>query len=152
MVARLSAVLNRRSRPASLLGRGESLLSVASATQQQEGFVRGINQFFLLGTLHSQPDVLTSRGGKSYVKFELAVTTVRRTDGKDEEQHEIIPLVGFGGIASLLERYVKVNDPVHVSGRIQSFEYESAKGKRRGLSIVAESLNLLPSGRPKGEA
>jgi single-strand DNA-binding protein len=110
--------------------------------------MRGINSLFLLGTLRVEPDQLTSKSGKNYVRFELHVLTIRRVNGVDEEQHEIVPVTAFGKLAEIIMKYVKRGDPIHIVAHISSSEFRAAAGTaRRSISVVADSVQLLPNGR-----
>jgi single-stranded DNA-binding protein len=110
--------------------------------------MRGINSLFLLGTLRGSPDQLTSRSGKNYVKFELDLVTVRRKDGIDEEQREILPVTAFGKLGEIVVKYVKPGDPVHVIAHISSSEFKTdSGGTRRSISLIADSIQLIPTGR-----
>jgi single-stranded DNA-binding protein len=109
--------------------------------------MRGINSFFLLGTVRGDPDQLTSKAGKTYVKFEIEVVTVRRVNGNDEEQHEIVPVTAFGKLAEIIMNYVKHGDPIHVVAHINSTEFRTDTGAvRRSISVVADAVQLIPIG------
>jgi single-stranded DNA-binding protein len=115
--------------------------------------MRGINSLFLLGTLRGEPDQLTSKSGKNYVRFELDVVTVRRKDGMDEEQREILPVTAFGKLGEILAKYVKTGDPLHVVAHISSNEFKTDTGAtRRSISVVADSIQLIPTGRKQDAA
>jgi single-strand DNA-binding protein len=110
--------------------------------------VRGINSLFLLGTLRGEPEQLTSKAGKNYIRFEMDVTTVRRTNGMDEEVREVIPVTAFGKLGEIVSKYVKPGDPIHVAARISSTEFKNDAGAtRRSVSILADAVQLLPNGR-----
>jgi single-stranded DNA-binding protein len=115
--------------------------------------MRGINSLFLLGTLRSEPEQLTSKAGKNYVRFEMDVTTVRKTNGMDEEVREVIPVTAFSKLGEIVSKYVKPGDSLHIMGRISSNEFKTDAGTtRRSTSVVAESVQLLPNGRKEGRA
>jgi single-stranded DNA-binding protein len=110
--------------------------------------MRGINSLFLLGTLRGQPEQLTSKAGKNYIRFEMDVTTVRRTNGMDEEVREVIPVTAFNKLGEIVTKYVKPGDAIHVVARISSNEFKTDTGvTRRSTSVIAESVQLLPNGR-----
>jgi single-stranded DNA-binding protein len=73
--------------------------------------MRGINSLFLLGTLCGEPEQLTSKAGKNYSRFEMDVTTVRKTNGMDEEVREVIPVVAFGKLGEIVGKYVARKRP-----------------------------------------
>ncbi len=41
--------------------------------------MRGVNSLFLLGTLPGEPEQITSKAGKKYIRFELDLVTIRRS-------------------------------------------------------------------------
>jgi hypothetical protein len=71
--------------------------------------MRGINSLFLLGTLRGEPEQLTSKAGKNYIRFEMDVTTVRRTNGMDEEVREVIPVTAFSKLGEIVTKFVKAD-------------------------------------------
>jgi single-stranded DNA-binding protein len=115
--------------------------------------MRGINSLFLLGTLRGEPEQLTSKAGKNYVRFEMDVVTVRRTNGMDEEMREIVPVVAFAKLGEIVTKFVKPGDALHVAAHISSTEFKTDTGAtRRSTSVVAESVQLLPNGRREERA
>jgi single-stranded DNA-binding protein len=110
--------------------------------------MRGVNSLFLLGTLRGEPETLISKAGKNYVRFEWDVVTVRRANGMDEEQREIVPVVAFGKLAEIVSKYAAPKDPLHVVAHISSNEFKNEAGAtRRSVSVVADSVQLIPNGR-----
>lgn len=110
--------------------------------------MRGINSLFLLGTLRGEPEQLTSKAGKNYIRFEMDVTTVRKTNGMDEEVREIVPVLAFGKLGEIVSKYVAPQDPLHVVAHVSSTEFKTDAGAtRRSVSVVADSVQLLPNGR-----
>jgi single-stranded DNA-binding protein len=105
----------------------------------------------MLGTLRGEPEQLTSKAGKNYIRFELDVATVRKTNGMDEEVREIVPVVAFAKLGEIVSKYVAPKDPLHVVAHICSTEFKTdAGGTRRSISVVADSVQLIPNGR-KGD-
>jgi single-stranded DNA-binding protein len=106
--------------------------------------MRGINSLFLLGTLRGEPEQLTSKAGKNYIRFEMDVTTVRKANGMDEEVREVIPVVAFGKLGEIVGKYVAPKDPLHVAADISSNEFRTDSGvTRRSISVVADSVQML---------
>jgi single-stranded DNA-binding protein len=113
--------------------------------------MRGVNSLFLLGTLRGEPEQLTSKAGKNYIRFEMDVTTVRRSNGMDEEVREVIPVTAFGKLGEIVSKYVNPGDALHVVARVGSTEFKTESGTvRRSVSILADTVQLIPNGR-KGE-
>jgi single-stranded DNA-binding protein len=114
--------------------------------------MRGINSLFLLGTLRGVPEQLTSKAGKNYIRFELDVVTVRRSNAMDEEVREVIPVIAFAKLGEIVTKYVKAGDPLHVVAHISSTEFKTDAGAiKRSVSVVADSVQLIPNGR-KGDS
>ena len=110
--------------------------------------MRGVNSLFLLGTLRGEPETLISKAGKNYVRFEWDVVTVRRANGMDEEQREIVPVVAFSKLTEIVSKYVAPKDLLHVVAHISSNEFKTDIGtSKRFVSVVADSVQLIPNGR-----
>lgn len=115
--------------------------------------MRGINSLFLLGTLRGEPEQLTSKAGKNYIRFEMDVTTVRKTNGMDEEVHEVVPVTAFSKLGEIVSKYVAPKDPLHVAAHISSNEFRTDTGTtKRSISVVADSVQLIPNGRKEGRS
>jgi single-stranded DNA-binding protein len=113
--------------------------------------MRGVNALYLLGTLRGEPEQLTSKAGKAYIRFELDVATVRKTNGMDEEVREIVPITAFGKLGEIVTKYVAPGDALHVVARACSNEFKTEAGAvRRSISVVADTVQLLPNGRKEG--
>jgi single-stranded DNA-binding protein len=113
--------------------------------------MRGVNSLFLLGTLRAEPEQITSKAGKNYIRFELDVTTVRRSNEMDEEIREVIPVTAFGKLSEIVTKYVKPGDPLHVVAHISSTEFRNDAGAiKRSVSVLADAVQLLPNGRKEG--
>jgi single-strand DNA-binding protein len=114
--------------------------------------LRGINCIFLLGTVRREPESLTSRTGKEYAKLELDVTTVRRQgNGVEEAVTEIVTVTVFGKLGEIVTRYVHRGDPIHITAHVSSSEFRTSSGEtKRSVSILADSIQLLPNGRREG--
>jgi single-stranded DNA-binding protein len=114
--------------------------------------MRGVNSLFLLGTLRAESDQLTSKSGKNYIRFELDVVTVRRKDGMEEEQSEVIPITAFGKLGEIVVKHVKPGDPLQVTGRITSTEFKTEAGAtRRTVSVIADAIQLISTNGRKLE-
>ena len=114
--------------------------------------MRGVNSVFLLGCLRGEPQQLTSKAGKNYVRFEMDVVTVRKTNGMDEEVREIVPVTAFAKLGEIVTKYVMAGDPLHVVAHIGSAEFKTDAGAvKRSVSVVADTVQLLPNGR-KGDS
>ena len=110
--------------------------------------MRGINSLFLLGSLRGEPEQKTSKAGKNYIRFEMDVVTVRKTNGMDEEVREVVPVTAFSKLGEIVSKYVKPGDTLHVVARVGSAEFKTDAGAtRRSVSVVADSVQLLPNGR-----
>jgi single-stranded DNA-binding protein len=110
--------------------------------------MRGINQLFLLGTLHDEPETLTSRAGKNYVKFELVVLTVRRKDQMDEEQREVVPVTAFGKLRHEVTNTGPPGPPTNGNGTRQGPGPGTAKNPGRIYRTLSTNGNREPPGTP----
>ena len=79
-----------------------------------------MNKVTLLGRLGKNPELMTSKSGKSFCKFSLA-TNDGYGDNKKTNWHNC---TAFGKSAEIIEKYVKKGNELCVSGSIDHNEHE----------------------------
>jgi single-stranded DNA-binding protein len=115
--------------------------------------MRGINSLFLLGTVRDEPEQLASEAGKNYIRFEMDVKAVRKTNGMDEEVRELIPVVAFEKLGEIVSKYVAPKHPLSEAAHISTNEFRTDTGvTRRSITIVADSVQMLPNCRKEDRA
>lgn len=78
------------------------------------------NGFHLVGRLAKDPEVLTSKAGKQYVKL-LLETKEKKGQGYESEYH---PLTVFGKTAEYVSQNAQLGTALYAEGRIESREYK----------------------------
>ena len=79
-----------------------------------------MNKITLVGRLGQDPELKTSKGGKSFAKFSIA-TNDGYGDNKKTNWHSC---TAFGKAAELIEKYVKKGSEIAVSGSIDYNKHE----------------------------
>jgi single-stranded DNA-binding protein len=104
---------------------------------------------FLLGTVCEPCELLTSKSGKPWLLLVIEVKTYRRSpEGGGQEEETRLPVAVFSKTAEIAHQYLKVGDPVAISARVTGTEYTDKRGtSRRGVSLVADQLHLIPPSR-----
>ena len=105
---------------------------------------RGYNLAVIMGNVVRDPEIRAIKNDQKVGNITVAVS--RKWKGKDGQTHEetdFIPVVMWGGIASVAEKYLRKGQPVLLEGRIQVRSYDKDGQKRYATEIVADDLTLL---------
>jgi single stranded DNA-binding protein len=102
-----------------------------------------LHQIILLGRAVKDAEEFTTKTGKNFAKFTLAINEYLGKE-KDEKTYFYDVLV-FGKTAPKAFEYIKKADTVMVQGRPEAGAYISKKDdKAKGvISIMADSWNVL---------
>ena len=104
----------------------------------------GYNRAVIMGNVVRDPEIRALKNDQKVGNMTVAVS--RKWKGKDGQTHEetdFIPVVMWGGIASVAEKYLRKGQPVLLEGRIQVRTYEKDGQKRYATEIVADDITLL---------
>ena len=106
-----------------------------------------MNSVSLVGRLTKDPAVSTTKAGKSYVRFSLAVD---RHIGKDKAQEgtptaDFISCVAWEKTADIIAQYAKKGSLAEVVGRIQTGSYEKDGQRVYTTDVLVNSFFLLGS-------
>ena len=121
---------------------------------------RGFNKVIVMGNLARDPDIRHTPSKQKVARITVAVGRQwkNKVTGELQSQTDFIPVVAWGNLADLCDKYLRKGKPVLVEGRMQVRDYDDPKtGTRKWVTeVVAENLTLLSSGRrddePYGEA
>ena len=107
----------------------------------------GVNKVILVGNVGADPDVRTFDDGNKLATLSIATSeswTDKKTNEKKEktEWHNI---VFRGGLAGVVESYVKKGSQIYVEGKIQTRSYEKDGVTRYVTEVVAQQMNMLGS-------
>jgi single-strand DNA-binding protein len=112
--------------------------------------MRGLNLVIIAGNVGRDPEVKYLQSGAAIAKFSVAVSETWK--GRDEEQKERtewVPVVCFGRLAEICEKYLAKGNLALVVGKFRSREYEHEGEKRKVVEIIADKIQF--SGKKKGE-
>ena len=97
------------------------------------------NHITIVGRIIRDPKISSSEHGNKKSEFHISVDRpYRLDDGTVENDH--IPVVAWGMLAKVSEKYLKDGVPVLVEGRLQIKEYENNK---LVAEVVAENFQIL---------
>ena len=109
-----------------------------------------MNSVSLVGRLTKDPAVSTTKAGKSYVRFSLAVD---RHIGKDKAQEgtptaDFISCVAWEKTAEVISQYTAKGRKIAVEGRIQTRSYDAKDGSKRYVTeVVVQHMEFCESKR-----
>jgi single-strand DNA-binding protein len=108
-----------------------------------------LNRATLMGNLTHDPEVKTA-AGKKVASFSIATNAVWR-DAKSKalkESVEFHPVVAWGHLADVVEKYVRKGDRLYVEGRLANRKWEDRlKQKHERTEVVVQQLIMLGSAR-----
>jgi single-strand DNA-binding protein len=102
------------------------------------------NRVQLIGNLGMDPEVKELNSGKKMVKFSLATSeTYKNNEGKKVTDTQWHNIVGWEGVASIAEKYLKKGSHVAVDGKLTHRNYEDANGQKRYFTEVVISEIMM---------
>lgn len=105
------------------------------------------NKVILLGNLTRAVEVRTTNSGTAVTTLGLAVNDRVKRAGEWCDEATYVDVTLFGRNAEIAAQYLSKGSPAHVEGRLKLDTWEKGGEKRSKLSVVAERLTLLPSGK-----
>jgi single-strand DNA-binding protein len=106
------------------------------------------NKVIIAGRLTRDPEVKYLSSGTAFCAWGIAVNRYYN-DNNGERQQEVcfVDCKAFGRQAEIVANYVQKGNPLFVEGRLSFYQYEAESGERRNkLSVIAERVQLMPSG------
>jgi single-strand DNA-binding protein len=116
-----------------------------------------VNKVIIVGNLGRDPEVRTFPSGDRVANVTIA-TTESWKDKQTGERRELTEwhrVVFRGGLAGIVEQYLRKGSQVYVEGSIRSRKYNDATGAERSITeIMASEMTMLGSrqgaGGPQG--
>lgn len=107
--------------------------------------MRGINKTILIGNAGKDPEYKELGDGTPVVKFSLATTEVYRLkDNRIQADTQWHTVIAWGGLAGLINRYVKKGSLLYVEGKIRYRKYEDREKQARVVcEIIASEVVML---------
>ena len=106
-----------------------------------------INRVVITGNLTKDPELRSLPSGTAVCDLRVAVNT-RRKDGEEwVDKPNYFDVTVFGGQGEAVAQHLTKGRGVAVDGRLEWREWETQEnGKRQAVSIIADSVQFLPSG------
>lgn len=95
-----------------------------------------MNKVMLVGNVTKNPEIRTTKNGKSNARFTVAIN---KKEGAD-----FIPCVAWERLADIVERFIGKGSRVGVTGHLTSGSYEKDGKKVFTLDVTVEELDLPP--------
>lgn len=103
-----------------------------------------VNKAIIIGNCGKDPEVRTMQDGKKVANFSLATSESwkDKSSGEKKEKTEWHRVVVFGGLADIVDRFVKKGSKVYVSGQIQTRKWTDKDGvEKYSTEIVLQGFN-----------
>ncbi len=110
------------------------------------------NTVLLTGRLTRDPELKYTASGTAMCRFGLAVNRrYKDKSGEFKDDTTFVNCVIWREAAEQLGKAVKKGSPVHVEGRLRSYDYQDKEGnKRSGIEVEARRVQILEKASPAG--
>ena len=101
----------------------------------------------LIGNCGKDPDVRTLDSGQKVANFNIATTDkgyTTKEGARIPDRTEWHNVVVWGGLAKVVEQYVKKGSKLYIEGKLRTRNYDGQDGQKRYIAeIFADNLELL---------
>ena len=117
---------------------------------------RSLNKVMLIGNLGNDPEIRTTTSGNKVAQFSVATTRQwNSANGDKQEKTEWHKCIAWnrgtkGGLADIIERFVKKGDKIYVAGRIEYRQFEDKEKQTRYVTEINVDEVLLLGGKGGG--
>ena len=111
------------------------------------------NTVLLTGRLTRDPELKYTANGTAMCRFGLAVINRRYKDktGEFKDDTTFVNCVIWREAGERVGKTVKKGAPVHVEGRLRSYDYQDKEGKKRsGIEVEARRVQILEKASAAG--
>jgi len=113
-----------------------------------------VNKVTLLGRLTKDPMAKSLSSGSEISVFTVATNYMWR-EAKSKEKKENVefhPIVCWGRIASVANKYLSKGSKIYLEGRLQTKTWDDKSGQKHyKTEVIASELNMLGGGKKKEE-
>jgi single-strand DNA-binding protein len=112
-----------------------------------------LNKVQIIGNLGRDPEIRYTADNKPIANVTVATTDKWKKDGQQQEKTEWHRIVVFGGLAEVVEKYLKKGDSAYFEGKIQTRKWQDNTGNERYTTeIVVDQFSgtMQMLGAPKG--
>lgn len=120
---------------------------------------RSLNKVMLIGNLGKDPEIKSVGSGGRVAEFSLATTRTWSGPGGDRQEktewHRCVAWnargPGAGGLADIIERYVRKGDRLYVEGSIEYRQWQDKEGQTRYTTEIRVRDLVMLGGKGGGE-
>jgi single-strand DNA-binding protein len=107
--------------------------------------MRSVNKVTFLGHLVADPELKTTKSGKSVLSFALATNNEwRNTEGEKQESTDFHRIVVWEKLAEICAKHLFKGSPIYMEGRLSNRSYEGKDKIRRYITeTIANSVHIL---------
>ncbi|MGV8962897.1 MAG: single-stranded DNA-binding protein [Candidatus Saccharimonadaceae bacterium] len=106
-----------------------------------------VNKVILIGNVGKDPEIKYFDNDRAVANFSLATTErgFRAANGTEvPERTDWHNISCWGGLAKVVEQYVKKGDPLYIEGKIRTRSYDDKNGVKKYLTeIIVDNLEML---------
>src|SRR5690554_2702704 len=110
-----------------------------------------VNKVILIGNVGKDPEIKYFENDRAVANFSMATTErgFRAANGTEvPDRTEWHNITCWGGLAKVVEQYVKKGDPLYIEGKIRTRSYDDKNGiKRYVTEINVDNLEMLGNRR-----
>jgi single-strand DNA-binding protein len=108
----------------------------------------------LIGNVGNDPEYRITPNNIPVASFRLATSQVwKEKDGSVKEHTDWHTVVGWRGLAEIINKLVTKGSRLYVEGKIRNRKYEtSGSGKKYAYEIIAESILMLEQRKSKSDS
>lgn len=104
-----------------------------------------MNSVEIIGNLTRDPQIRSTKSGKSVASFSVAVNRKYvAPDGTEKEVADFVNVVAWGSLAEAVGNQLHKGTRVFVEGRYSTRTYESQQGEKRYVTEVNANIIALP--------
>ncbi len=115
-----------------------------------------VNKVILIGNVGKDPEIKYFDNDRAVANFSIATTErgFRAANGTEiPDRTEWHNISCWGGLAKVVEQYVKKGDPLYIEGKIRTRSYDDKNGvKRYATDIHVDNLEMLGSRKSSGSS
>lgn len=115
-----------------------------------------LNKVQLIGHLGADPEIRSSNGGDPIANMRIATSESwkDKQSGEKREKTEWHSIVIFGGLAKIVEKYLKKGSKVYIEGQLQTRKWQKDGVDRYTTEIVLQNFSgnlIMLSGSGDGD-
>ncbi|EKD93706.1 MAG: hypothetical protein ACD_28C00077G0010 [uncultured bacterium] len=113
--------------------------------------MRSVNKVILMGNLAADPELRSTKTGRSITTFPLATHSEwRDNEGEMRKSTDFHRIITWQGLADHCNKHLKKGSAIYIEGKLQNRTYEDKnKAKHYITEVTAESVNFIRTHKGK---